>query len=417
MKQTKTLDRRTVRWCMATILLLVVNVTANAYSFSAENDDSIPLRIYYNITSEEELTVEVVNGGIFSPFYYIDVLSIPETVCNDGITYTVTSIGSSAFNGCTELTEVTIPNSVTTIGDYAFRSCSGLTEITIPNSVTEIGKYAFGSCMGLTEVTIPNSVAEIGEYAFGSCTGLTEVTIGNNVTTISSYAFYNCSGLTEVNFNATACTSAGSFSSGAFNGCDNITTFNFGDNVTIIPNYLCIYLYGLTKVSIPNSVTTIGSYAFYNCSGLTEVTIGNSVTSIGEGAFEYCSGLTEVTIGNSVTEIGSYAFYGCIVLASIYSLNPTPQTCFSGTFSNVVTRTCVLYVPEGTLEAYFSAPVWRDFLNIIDNQPNAIGDIMINGNAVATSYNTLNGKQVSAPQRGINIVRYSDGTARKVVVR
>ena len=110
----------------------------------------------------------------------------------------MTSIGSSAFQGCSGLTSITIPNSVTSIGHSAFRDCSGLTSITIPNSVTSIGGYAFYGCSGLTSVTIPNSVTKIDESTFYNCTGLTSITIPNSVTSIGDRAFYGCTSLTSV---------------------------------------------------------------------------------------------------------------------------------------------------------------------------------------------------------------------------
>ena len=102
----------------------------------------------------------------------------------------VTSIGNSAFSGCSGLTSVTIPDSVTSIETGAFQGCSGLTSITIPNSVTTIGNYAFGGCSSLTSVTIGNSVTSIGGYSFQGCSGLTSVTVPNSVTSIGSNAFY-----------------------------------------------------------------------------------------------------------------------------------------------------------------------------------------------------------------------------------
>ena len=160
----------------------------------------------------------------------------------------VTSIGSSAFSGCSGLTSVTIPNSVTFIGSSAFYGCSGLTSVTIPNSVTSIGDGAFKSCSGLTSMTIGNSVTSIGSRAFSNCSGLTSVTIPNSVTSIADYAFYECRGLTSV----TIGNSVTSIGSSAFRSCS-----------------------GLTSVTIPNSVTSIGNYAFWNCSGLTSVTVEN----------------------------------------------------------------------------------------------------------------------------------------------
>ncbi|WP_294846962.1 leucine-rich repeat protein [uncultured Eubacterium sp.] len=164
-------------------------------------------------------------------------------------------------------TEYTIPNSVTTIGSYAFDDCSNLTSVTIPNSVTTIGKYAFSDCSGLTSVTIGNSVTTIGEHAFSGCSGLTSVTIPNSVTTIGEYAFEFCSGLTSV----TIPNSVTTIGESAFSGCRSLTSVTIPNSVTTIGKYAFIYCRSLTSVTIPNSVTTIGDYAFYSCSSLKDV--------------------------------------------------------------------------------------------------------------------------------------------------
>ena len=101
---------------------------------------------------------------------------IPSILSYQGINIAVTSIGNNAFEYCSSLTSVTIPNSVTSIGRYAFASCSRLTSVTIPNSVTSIGSSAFYDCSSLTSVTIPNSVTSIGGSAFSFCDDLTSVT-------------------------------------------------------------------------------------------------------------------------------------------------------------------------------------------------------------------------------------------------
>ena len=123
---------------------------------------------------------------------------IPESVIYNDKTYSVTSIGSYAFQYRDGLTSITIPNSVTSIGSYAFYDCSGLTSIEIPNSVTSIGSNAFCNCTGLTSIEIPNSVTSIGSSAFSSCSGLTSVTIGNSVTSIGSKAFADCAEISDV---------------------------------------------------------------------------------------------------------------------------------------------------------------------------------------------------------------------------
>ena len=112
----------------------------------------------------------------------------------------VTSIGSSAFNGCRGLTSVTIPDSVTSIGSSAFEGCSSLTSVTIPDSVTSIGSSAFEGCSSLTSVTIPDSVTSIGSSAFAGCSSLESITIPHSVTEIGKSAFEGCSSLTSATF-------------------------------------------------------------------------------------------------------------------------------------------------------------------------------------------------------------------------
>ncbi len=227
-----------------------------------------------------------------------------------------------------------IPSSVTSIGGSAFSGCSGLTSVTIPNSVTSIGSSAFYGCSGLSgELTIPDSVTNIGYMAFGGCNGLTSVTIGNSVTSIGGEAFAFCSSLTTVNFNATNCTSIG-FGLPPFIECYALTTLNIGENVTNIPNKAFLQCTHLESLTIPNSVTSIGSEAFYGCSSLTSVTIPNSVTEVGDAVFGNCrltepvynttwfiyfpnGYTTEYSIPNGIQKIAGYAFYECSGLTSV----------------------------------------------------------------------------------------------------
>ena len=246
-------------------------------------------------------------------------------------------IANSAFQYCSSLTSITIPNSVTSIGDNAFYYCSKLTSVTISNSVTSIGEYAFYYCDSLTSITIPNSVTSIEKYAFNNCSSLTSIIIPNSVTSLGNYAFCGCSYLTSVTINS-----------------DAIMNKSYSDDY----NMLSIFGSQVTEYAIGNDVKGIGNYAFYNCSSLTSVTISNSVTSIKGSAFSECSSMTSVTIPNSVDSIGNDAFKGCNKLVDIYCYATTPPVVSESSFANY---NAFLYVPCESKKSYMVDAVWGNF--------------------------------------------------------
>ena len=237
-------------------------------------------------------------------------LVIPSTI--DG--KKVTSIGGYAFEYCTSLTSITIPNSVTSIGDWAFDECASLTSITIPDSVTSIGDSAFEYCKSLTSITIPNSVTSIGDTAFYNCISLTSITIPNSVTSIGHAAFGYCTSLTSI----TIPNSVTSIGYDAFYDTPWLKAQQEKNPLVIVNGILIDGTAASGNVVIPNSVTSIGDYAFSDCTSLTSITIPNSVTYIGKWAFEDCTSLTSITIPNSVTSIGYEAFYDTPWLTDVY---------------------------------------------------------------------------------------------------
>ncbi|MGN0477033.1 MAG: leucine-rich repeat protein, partial [Ruminococcus sp.] len=265
------------------------------------------------------------------------------------VSVSVSSVGKSVFYGCTSLIKIEvdennqtysslngdlynksqtmliqyavgkkdksfiIPSNVTSVGEYAFSGCTSLTGVTIPNSVTDIGKRTFYDCKSLTGVTIPNSITNIGADAFRGCTSLTEITIPNSVTSIRNYTFMDCTSLNSV----TLGNSVTSIGSSAFNGCTSLANVTIPDSVTSVGNWAFFHCSSLISITIPNRVTDIGESAFENCTSLTSVIIGDSVISIGESAFENCTSLTSVIIGDSVISIGQDAFSYCLGLSSV----------------------------------------------------------------------------------------------------
>ncbi|MBQ9177808.1 MAG: leucine-rich repeat domain-containing protein, partial [Prevotella sp.] len=179
---------------------------------------------------------------------------------------------------------------------------------------------------------------------------------------------------------------------------------------------------GLTSVTIGNGVTTIANGAFCACEGLTSITIPNSVITIGDYAFNYCEGLTSVTIPNSVTTIGEGAFNNCTGLTSVISLIEEPFEINENTFYNIVEdheefTTATLYVPAGTKSKYESTPAWNKFKNIVEGIENAVKSVEADVTAEETERYNASGQRISTPQKGLNVVKMSDGTTRKVVVK
>ena len=207
---------------------------------------------------------------------------------------------------------------------------------------------------------------KLGDYVFFDCSGLTSLTLPSSVTKIGCYALSNC--------------------------------------------------IGLTSLTLPSSVTEIGEHAFLNCRGLTNFTIPSGVTSIGTSAFFCCYGLISLTIPSSVTSIGGFAFNDCSGLTSIYAyMEKLPET-GSNLFLGCDAKNCTVYVPKGTGDAYF----WSSFGyfdKIVEFDAAGIDKVTTSTDVEEVSRYYLNGQRLSAPTKGLNIVKYSDGSVKKVVVQ
>ena len=279
--------------CTVASLIAAVPVSVSAYGGTAYGNG-----LYYKISNGEAAITDCDRS--------VTTIEIPSSING----YPVTGIGGGTFGDCSNLTNITIPNSVTSIGESAFQRCSSLTSITIPNGVTNIGNYTFGRCSSLTDITIPNSVTSIGSSAFYECSSLTSITIPNSVTSIGEYAFSGCSNLTSI----TIPNNVTSIDYGAFEDCSSLTNIIIQNGVKYIDHNVFRKCTSLTSIVIPNSVTGIESYAFDECTSLTSIAIPKSVTIIAWCAFYSCKSLKDVYYGGSEEEwkkisIGSDNYY------------------------------------------------------------------------------------------------------------
>ena len=232
-----------------------------------------------------------------------------------------------------------------------------MTSLTLPSGVTSIGDSTFSGCSGLTSLTLPSGVTSIGNYAFEGCSGLTSLTLSSGVTSIGYYAFSGCSGLKYIRCQIN----------------DEIETY-LSKGHPFIPVKCGIEYYlndkKITSVAIPSTITKLGEYAFQNCRDLTSV---------------YVSWQSPIPTGS--------AFYGVDI------------------------SKCTLYVPQGTEQDYWLSPGWGDFGKIVEYNPTGIDKVTTSNNAKELSRYSVNGQRLSAPAKGLNIVKYSDGSVKKVVVQ
>jgi hypothetical protein len=315
-----------------TLIFLFLSLVfySRAYDFTDSNG------ISYTIKSSAYKLVSVANGTSVS-----GSVTIPSTITISGQTYTVQSIGSSAFLSCTTLSSIVLPNTITSIEYQAFFGCSGLSYIDIPNSVTSIGSSAFTACYGLSTVLIPSSVSAIGTDVFQNCTKLTTINVeANNL-------YYSSADGVLFNKNKTTLI--------AYPYNKTVTSYSIPNTVTTIGEKAFNTYYGLTSITIPNSVVTIGNGAFMNCS-FSSIDLPNSVITIGNNAFTNCSQLNSITIPSSVTSIGYSAFELCAKLSSINVASANINySSADGVFFNK-DQTVLIYYPMGNISTNYTIP-------------------------------------------------------------
>ena len=307
------------------------------------------------------------------------VTSYAKTTCfKMAIPSTIKFINKGALNGCSVLTEISLPfigqsNSRTlgskkqepfgiVFGENSYNNSIKTTQICLNNSGSvysqtyfipkslekvEITKGwlhygAFYNCANIKSITMSSTSEKIGDKAFYACSALENIEIPNSVTSIGCGAFEGCSSLTSIEI-PSGVTSIDAF---AFRDCYSLTSIEIPDSVTSIGYDAFWGCSSLTSIEIPDSVTSIGYDAFEDCSSLqynvkdnlkylgnntnpylyladvtstsiTSATIDSNCRLIGEYAFDSCYSLTSIVIPDSVTGIGSSAFWGCSSLTNI----------------------------------------------------------------------------------------------------
>lgn len=462
------MKRRLQSLLVMIICIITFPLSSFAYDFEVDN-------IYYNVLSLDDMTCEtvgckqdlttlVIPADVSYRSKTFKVIRIGhesdevdyKSITNVEIPNSVIEIGDSAFFNCSSLTSIDIPNSVIKIGKYAFSSCKSLQSVEIPNSVIEIGKYAFSNCRSLTSVKIPNSVTKIYEGTFDDCRELQSVEIPNSVTSIREGAFMYCSSLPSVEIP----NSVSFIDEDAFLECSSLINVKIPNSVRIIHKNTFKGCSQLQSITIPASVYEIyvwdygwkndpyKSNYFYGCDLKNIRLEGNSkssrldfIATSGLNLYEledvcslplsFFSNVKYLyidrslrnnlhNIGIETLEIGpnSENLYvdikTCSVLKTLIChaiIPPTIPECTNAQYMDME-----VLVPDESIESYKNADVWKKFWNIVGFSTAGSENISAQSpkSEIITRY-SLDGHKVDENYKGIVVIRFSDGSTKKIM--
>lgn len=369
-------------------------------------------------------------------------------------------MGYFLFLGCDSLTSVTLPKSLKS-GSFNFDDSENLTSILIDDSnpyYSSDGSALFDkyktkmifAVNSLREYAIPSSVSEISKGAFYNCRRLKTLVLPLRLKKEKVHAsgFWDCDSLYSISVdekNPYLCSDGSALynkdKSELVFVCHTVRKMSIPSSVTKIGDYAFCKCKNLTSIELPSGVTSLGYYAFTNCTNLASLTLPSSVKEIGSSAFQYCKSLTSITLPSGVENVWSdtfngceslksitlpsdlklierNAFKGCNGLTSIYAFMKKPCEIQETTFDNETKINATLYVPKGSLLNYWDDNQWKKFMNIEEFDATSIGSLNTNANDVQeVSRYSDNGQRLNTPTKGLNIVKYNNGTVKKILVK
>lgn len=393
--------------------------------------------------------ITTISDGLFANCSKLTSITLPKGL---------KTIEDGAFMGC-GFTEFVVPDGITTISNNLFAYCGNLTSITLPKDMKAIGTGAFMGC-GFTDFVIPDAITTISDNLFAYCPNLQNITFPKTITSMGNGIFSH-SGIG----NFTLPKQITEITNNMFEGCQNLTHIYLHDGLKSIGDYAFQDCNSLGGITLPNSVTKIGKGCFSHCEYLKEgVTLSDAITEIPEEAFAYCGYLHEIKlpaelkrigyrafcgspyigsfgglkIPSKVTEIapeafyksfqdievlelpaclktvGDYAFADCSAKV-IYAYMSEPFPLKDADFYSRPRSECKLYVPKGCAKKYRQAEIWKEF-DIEEMDGTGIEGVINDSTVTEEARYDANGNRLAAPTKGLNIVRYSDGTVKKVMV-
>ena len=323
-------------FCVVGLYPMITSAYTSVYTTKI---DGIGYKIKRDDDDTSKNLICIVSGADFE---VVNANILPEIEW-EGVCYPVIAIREYAFNGCTSLSSIVLPEGLQSIGKSAFSGCKSLSSIVLPEGLQSIWQSAFENCTSLSFIVLPEGLQSIWEFAFSGCTSLSYVVVPKSLGGIRPEAFQGCH-IKDVIIE---------------DGYDIISIGGF-------PYVETLYL----------GRQIIATGVFKYLSTLETVTTGNYFMEIPAETFSYCNKLRTVVLGNSIKTIGENAFTGSHSIQEITSWNPVPPSYETG-FITPLYESCTLYVPFGALEDYKEAVPWKYFRKIIEKDPAGITDAEI----------------------------------------
>lgn len=373
----------------------------------------------------------------------------------------ITSLGDYCFSGCESLTSVSLPKGITSLGNYCFYGCNSLTSIDLPDCITSLGEYCFSNCSSMSGISLPEGITSLGIGCFRGCSSLTSIDL-SAITSLGTLVLADCSNLKNVKL-PSGITSLGegffegcsslenidlpsgitSLGKGCFDGCSSLTNISLPlglttlegsstsentdmgcgpdgcDEITSYRNFYGCFSYcsSLKSINLPSGITSLGKGCFAECSSLTDIDL-SCITSLGDLCFMSCVNLKSVSLPTCVASLGQGCFYRCTGLASVYMYaEHLPTMLGYNVFGGCDADNCILYVPKGTMDMYRQSSAFGYFKNIVELDATDINNPATSTNLKEVYRYTTNGRRILTPTKGINVVKYSDGTVKKELVK
>lgn len=387
-----------------------------------ESVDSISGYAFYNMPQIQSLKLNNVRSIGETAFYGATSLSSIDWGSK------IERIGGMVFQRCVSLKSVEFPSTLRALSDVqTFAQCSQLASVKFNDGLEEIGTHTFMLCSALTSIEIPGTVKIWGDAPFNNCVSLQSAVFNEGITELPPSVLSYASALTSVKL-ANSIEKIGSF---AFGYCQQLTEVNMPENLETVEAAAFEFVpikklvlpakvkrlesnafgySGIEELTLNEGLEYIGSWAF-GSSLISSAVVPEGVTEIGEGAFGYCENLTSLEIPASATILGNGIAQSCPKIASIVNKAVVPQTLTADVVDEDVYKTCMLKVPGESIKAYKAAAFWSKF-NIDTSGVESIEENI--DNAEIVEIYSISGVRQPELVNGINIVRLSDGSVKKI---